>query len=238
MNINFADFVAGARNAQGIAVVIDVFRAFTTACYCFDAGCESLTAVGSSTKALALGKGCEAPILLGERYGKRLEGFDYGNSPSEIAQQDLRGKSIIHTTHAGTQGLVNAWQAECVVTGAFVNARATAAYIKKQSPEQVTLVRMGLNANEACDEDWLYADYLAALLREQVVDEHEIYQKLKASPYAARFFDLQQPCSPVEDFDCCLQFNLFDFVLVAKALEEDVCELTKISTGAVNQVQS
>lgn len=207
-------------------MVIDVFRAFTTACYCYKAGCESITAVGSSDKALGLrGK---SSVLLGERYGKPLQGFDFGNSPSQIAGQDLRRKRVIHTTHAGTQGLVNAQRASRVLTGAFVNAKATARYIQALAPEHLSLVRMGLNANQVSDEDWLYADYLAALLRGEVPDEHEIYQRLRASPCSARFFDPAQPWSPEEDFECCLRFNCFNFVLEAEFRDEDSCVLKKI----------
>lgn len=225
MKIEFADFIEGAASAKGIAVIIDVFRAFTTACYCIDRGAEALFAVGDSTTAVAMAARYDQPVLLGERFGRPLEGFDYGNSPSVINSVDLRGKTLLHTTHAGTQGLVNATAAEQVLTGAFVNARATINYIEKMQPDCVTLVRMGLHANEACDEDWACADYLAALLRRQPVDEVAIARQLRASPYAARFFDPQQPWNPPADVDCCLAFNRFDFTLSARKVSADACQL-------------
>lgn len=229
MHIEFVNFVAGAQQARGIAVVIDVFRAFTTSCYCFAAGASEFLAVGSEQRALLLREQHPGALLLGERYGKPLAGFDCGNSPSAVETMNLNGRTVIHTTHAGTQGLVNARGAEQVLTGAFVNARATANYIKSLQPELVTLVRMGLHAETACDEDWLYADYLAALLRGEAVDDAEFADALRRSPFSARFFDPAQPWSPEQDFHCCLKFNAFNFVLQARAIDTDLCRLDVIN---------
>lgn len=228
MHIEFVDFVAGAQKARGIAVVIDVFRAFTTSCFCFASGATDFYAVGDKARALQLRQQYPSAVLLGERYGKPLAGFDFGNSPSAVAAQDLTAKTVIHTTHAGTQGLVNATAADQVLTGAFVNARATAQYILQQQPQWVTLVRMGLHAQMPSDEDWFYADYLAALLRGDAVDEDEILLRLKQSPFSERFFDPTQPWSPEADFACCVAFNRFDFVLRAHRVDQDVCRLQVI----------
>ncbi|WP_045856107.1 2-phosphosulfolactate phosphatase [Teredinibacter purpureus] len=226
MELKFVDFVEGAQSARGVAVVIDVFRAFTTACYCVQAGAKEIIAVGDSERALDYRHQLPNIVLLGERFGKCLPGFDFGNSPSVIEKENLEGKTIIHTTHAGTQGLVNAVEAAQVLTGAFVNARATADYIVSRRPEQVTLVRMGLNANTPSDEDWLYADYLAALLRGESVSDDAVEAELRRSPFAARFFDSAQPWSPEADFDCCLNFNKFNFVLQADRINDDACKLS------------
>ena len=76
-------------------------------------------------EALALGAALSrARVLAGERHARRLPGFDAGNSPTEILALDLRGRALVHTTHAGTQGLVNAAGADEVLTGAFVNISA------------------------------------------------------------------------------------------------------------------
>ena len=81
-------------------------------------------------------------ILAGERQGKKIEGCDLGNSPSSVDPAIIRGKRIIHTTSAGTQGIVNAVHADEILTGSFVNAKATAAYILEKAPEKVSLVCM------------------------------------------------------------------------------------------------
>jgi len=213
MEIAKVNFVEGARHAKGIAVIIDVFRAFSVACYCIDQGVSSLFPVGDVDKARELSKALGSGVLIGERKGRKLPGFDHGNSPSEIIAADLKGKAVIHTTHAGTQGIVNATRADEVVTGAFVNARATAEYIKSRNPEKVTLVKMGLEARENSDEDDLCAEYIESLLNNQSFDQSRIVGKLRESPFSARFFDPTKPSSPRSDFDLCLDIDRFNFAL-------------------------
>src|SRR5690606_3087515 len=121
---------------------------------------------------------------VGERYGRRLEGFDFGNSPSEILTADLHGKTLIQSTHAGTQGVVNATQADEVLTGSFVNARATADYILARKPAVVTLVRMGLEARTVSDEDALFALYLTSLLKGNQPDQEAIEELLLTSTFS------------------------------------------------------
>jgi len=189
MLIHNLDFVEGAKSARGLTVIIDVFRAFSTSCYCIQQGATSIhpatTVEDAQEKAAHLGN----TILIGEREGKKVNGFAMGNSPTDVIKTDFSGKNVVLTTHAGTQGLLNTPGAHGVVTGALVNARATAEYIKQQSPSEVSLVRMGWKAEELTDEDRVCSEYLAALLTGQDYDEAEIEKQLRASPYSQRFFD-------------------------------------------------
>ncbi len=233
MKVLKTDFIAGAREAEGTVVIIDVFRAFSTACYCLDGGAKRVLPVGDVGEALALKERLDQPMLIGERGGKKLDGFDFGNSPTELIKADLRLKDIIQTTHAGTQGIVNATRADEVLTGAFVNARATANYILKQSPAIVTLVRMGWQAETPTDEDDLYAEYLESLLLARDFDEQSVFPQLKASPCAERFFDPAQPWNPSSDFDLCLRLNAFDFVVTARKEADGLLSLGKVDHESI-----
>jgi 2-phosphosulfolactate phosphatase len=227
MNILKKDFIAGAKEAEGTAVIIDVFRVFSTCCYCLHGGARRVVPVGDIEEALALQKQLVNCVLIGERGGRRLEGFDCGNSPTELLGRDLKGKTVIQTTHSGTQGVVNAQNAAEVLTGAFVNAKATANYIKNKNPETVTLVRMGWQAEISSDEDDLCADYLESLLTGANFNEESIIPCLKSSPCSARFFDPEKPWSPSSDFDLCLRLNVFDFAVAAKTEEDGLLSLCK-----------
>ena len=105
MKVDILEFVEGARNAKGVAVIIDVFRAFSVACYAVDAGAVRIIATSEVSEAFQLKKKYKNSVLVGERDEKKIEGFDFGNSPTEIIKADLTGKTVIHTTTAGTQGL-------------------------------------------------------------------------------------------------------------------------------------
>ena len=124
MNVRIVDFVAGAQSATGIAVVIDVFRAFSVAAHAMARGAKTVVPIAEVQTARELKLANPEWLLVGERHARRLPGFDFGNSPTEVTAWPLEGKILIHTTHAGTQGLVNASGAEEVITGALVNAAA------------------------------------------------------------------------------------------------------------------
>ena len=228
MKVIISDFVQGAKSAQGIAVIIDVFRAFSVACYCLDKQPKSYTAIGSVEQALLLKETTQQAVLIGEREGKKLAGFDHGNSPTELSVAEVMGKNIIHTTHAGTQGLVNAIQAEQILTGSFLNAQATVDYIRSQQPDTVTLVRMGWKAESNTDEDDLCAEYMRALLLDIPFDVNSIKPKLMASPCAERFFDPRQPWNPETDLELCLNINAFDFAVKANAINSGAVELQRL----------
>ena len=138
-NINILHFIEGAKRAEGLTVIIDVFRAFSLECYLYDMGVKQIRPVGTIEEAFSLRQRIQNSILIGERHGKKCDGFDYGNSPSTILKKDVAGKTIIHTTSAGTQGIVNAANASKIITGSLVNAKAVAAYIIAKRPQTVSL---------------------------------------------------------------------------------------------------
>ena len=109
MEIRLGSLVRDAREAAGTVIVIDVFRAFTTAAIAFDNGAADITLVAESADALALHRSGVGDVLMGEVDGKRPEGFDYGNSPYEISGVDLAGKSLVQSTRAGTVGVAAAF---------------------------------------------------------------------------------------------------------------------------------
>lgn len=211
--LRIADFVAGAREARGLVVVIDVFRAFSLAAYAMARGARRIWPVAEIQAALDLKTRCPDALLLGERFAKPLPGFDAGNSPADLERFDVNHRTIIHTTHAGTQGLTAAENADEVITGALVNAAAIVAYIRKRSPTVVTLVRMGQHATERCLEDDACADLIARRLKGESPDVSAIRAALREAPSAKKFFDPACDWAPQRDFDMCTHVDAFDFVL-------------------------
>ena len=230
MRIEMLDHVAGAREARGIAVVIDVFRAFSTAAYAFDAGAARVLPAGEIEEAVELGRRFPGSLLAGERHGRRLPGFDAGNSPTELRGLDLRGRVLVHTTHAGTQGLVNASAADEVLTGAFVNISAVCRYIRSRNPQHVSLVRMGREARERCAEDDFYAECLRLLLLGRPAPLAEVRERLRGAPAAGKFFDPAPDWAPRDDFEYCTDVDRFDFVLRLEAAADAPRELGRLAT--------
>ena len=213
MQIEVMDFVAGARKAQGVAVVIDVFRAFSVACYAYARGAKRLIPVAEVETALSLRRDHPHYLAIGERGGKKVDGFDFGNSPTEISQTDVRGRTIVQTTSAGTQGLTNASQADVVLTGSLVNAAAICAYIESLKPDRVSIVRMGLAAKERSAEDDLCAEVLRGRLSGEGYNVSTVRDQLRNCPAAKKFFDPAATWAPEGDFDLCTDVDRFGFVL-------------------------
>ena len=213
MQIEVMDFVEGARKARGVAVVIDVFRAFSVACYAYARGAKRLIPMAEIDAALSLKREHPEYLTIGERGGKKVDGFDFNNSPTEISQADVRGRTIVHTTSAGTQGLTNASQADVVLTGSLVNAAAICAYIESLKPERVSIVRMGKEAKERSAEDDLCAELLRGRLSGEGFDVSTVRDRLRAAPAAKKFFDPAATWAPEGDFDLCTDVDRFGFVL-------------------------
>lgn len=228
MKVEILEFIEGARKARGVAVIIDVFRAFTVGCYAFDSGAVRLIATAGVDEAFALKKKYSNSVLVGERNERIIEGFDFGNSPTEIIKADLQGKTVIHTTTAGTQGLINAKNADIVITGSFVNAGAVVKYINAIKPEYVSLVAMGYRASISAQEDLLCAELIESLLFDKDNSYEEKISSLKNTS-GRRFFDPDNiKFSPPTDFFLCTMVNKFSFILKAETRFDGNIDLRKI----------
>ena len=87
MDIQILELLEGARYAAGLTAVIDVFRAFSLEAWLFARGAGQIFAVGSEETARRMKSVNPDALLIGERGGKILPGFDYGNSPFQTAPE-------------------------------------------------------------------------------------------------------------------------------------------------------
>ena len=214
MNIGIYHLIDGARQADGLVVIIDVFRAFSMECWLYALGAEEVRPAGSIEDTFSWREKDPECILAGERQGRKIDGFDLGNSPSSIDPERIRGKRVIHTTSAGTQGIVSAVHAEEILTGSFVNAKAIAEYIRGKAPEKVSLVCMGKGGMEPAEEDELCASYLQSLLTGHEMPDIDRKLQALAQGGGRHFFDpAQQDVFPEQDFGMCIDRDRFDFVL-------------------------
>jgi len=199
--------------ATGCAVAIDVIRAFSTASYLFGAGVAAIYLVSTVEEAFALREAMPDCLLAGEVKGLPIQGFDFGNSPTAVANLDLPGKRVVQRTSAGTQGAVLAEHASVVLTGALTNLAATVRYIRKISPQQVTLIHTGQFPDGSGDEDVACADAIEDLLAGRTVDHDQITRRVRSSR-SGRYFDGSRPDFPASDLDLALQFDRFGFAMV------------------------
>jgi len=232
--------LAGARDASGLVVIIDVFRAFSCAPILFYLGIEKLFLETDHDRAL-MRRAENKVVLLGEIDGKPIPGFDLGNSPTEIVKKGrsfFEGKTVVQRTSAGVQGVKAALENKSeVLLGSFLIAGSTAAFIagKMTSPQSVVLVPMGNRGLEPAPEDEACADYLEHLLSGTFYDHLSALTQIAFQETAQKFLRRDRSYLPPEDTIFCLQRDLFDFALTAKRGEtfievsmipiENQCEL-------------
>ena len=227
-NIQIDHLIEGAKRARGLTVIIDVFRAFSVESYLVSLGAGAIRPVGSIDRAKELHQMFPESLTIGERLGRQLPGFDFGNSPSQIqgSKDRIPGKLIFHTTSAGTQGIVNASGADEILLGSLTCARAIARYIREKNPSQVSLVCMGDNGTVPNEEDELCARYIRSLLLEEPLDMKKAIEHLRTHG-GRKFFDpAQQDVFPEADYFMCVQYDLFDFVM--KAETDDLGFITRV----------
>ncbi len=205
--------------AEGAVVAIDVFRAFTTAAYAFSRGAARILLVGTVEEALAQRARFPQALLMGEVNGLPIPGFDFGNSPTAIAQADLAGRTLVERTSAGTQGVVRSERAGILLASSFCCASATVQYLRRLAPADISFVITGWYGGDRTnpgsgDEDAACADYMAALLRDESPDPRAYLDRAARARAAYKFLDPGQPDFPESDLQLALAVNRFNFAMV------------------------
>ncbi|MDP2901453.1 MAG: 2-phosphosulfolactate phosphatase [Candidatus Bathyarchaeota archaeon] len=213
MEIKRLSLMEGARKATGTAVIIDVFRAFTTAAYVMANGAETILPVGGVEEALELRRRHPDWLVTGEVHGHKVPGFDYGNSPDEVSRVDFTGRAVVQRTSSGVQGILAASGADEVLLGSFVIAEATVEYMKRRDPGVVSLVAMGWEGEFEAIEDELCAEYLEARLRGERPDFPDMARRIRADAQGAKFFDPAQTSFREGDFHAAMSLDRFPFAL-------------------------
>src|SRR5262245_3913723 len=103
---------------RSVCIVLDVLRASSTMLAMFEAGASEL--VLAETPEAAVAMACDdrdGHWVCGERHGLKVEGFDFGNSPTELSEADLGGRRVLYVTSNGTRALHAVQAAPLVLVG-------------------------------------------------------------------------------------------------------------------------
>lgn len=203
----------GSAKAQGLCVIIDVLRAFTTAAFAFGAGAKEIILVSSIEEALKLYQEDNRLILMGEQGGMQIEGFHYGNSPAEIQRANLTGRTIVQRTSAGTQGVVACGNASQMMIASFVVAEATLQHIIASSPSEISFIVTGEHNG---DEDLALAEYLQDRLLHKISFISSFLDRVRISPEGRVFADPAVTEFPMQDLELALQIDRFPFAMEVK----------------------
>jgi len=189
------------------AVVIDVLRATTTTVSALHAGAKCVVPLLEIEETFHLKRKIldggdprffpapkETDLLLGgERQGKRIEGFDLGNSPREYTSERVAGKTILFSTTNGTKALHRAILAETILPACFLNAQAIVEFVSQR--ESVHILCAGTEG-KMTEEDLLLAGLLVKRIQQNTKNRFRLNaQAVAVLEMWERLFDTE-PVSP------------------------------------------
>jgi 2-phosphosulfolactate phosphatase len=204
-------------------VVVDILRATSCMTTAFAHGIESIKTFAQLAECLQCKE--KGYLTAGERDGKKVEGFDLGNSPFEYMDPLLKGKKIAFTTTNGTQAIAKAAGAKDIVIGSFLNVTAVVNYLKEVTTN-VLIVCSGWKGKVNL-EDTVFAGALVENLKDDfdhacdapmiaqrlyVDARHNLKEYLKDSSHIKRL----QRLNIRKDIDFCLTEDQFDVVPVIR----------------------
>lgn len=221
MRIERRSTLAEAWGAEGIVVVIDVLRAFTSASLMFRYGASEVVLVATPEEAIEFRSQEPRYLVAGEIDGAMIDGFDLGNSPSEIivkGRKYFSQRSVVLRSSSGSQGAVAASStAQEIIVAGYTTASAVARYIKaKPSEKFVTLLAMGVSGREKAVEDEWCGNYIEHLLASSTYDHVIAMWDCLQNPLIASSLLGRRQNLPKEDVMLSLQRDLFDFAMVGR----------------------
>ncbi|MCH7910365.1 MAG: 2-phosphosulfolactate phosphatase [Candidatus Hydrogenedentes bacterium] len=219
---------AYARDHDCVAIVVDALRASATAAMLLDAGAVEIYMVGTVEDAFAARAALPEALLFGERGGLPPKGFDFGNSPREVAA--AAGRSIVFTTTTGSTRVLQAQGAHAVYMGTTVNALGVLRAVLPHERDVVLIPAGKLDDPEFdAQEDWIAAASIA-MLADAAVEEGALWYRewrqrieldgvprlFEAAPHAAHLREVGLG----EDVAFCARMNVTDAVPMAREVTE------------------
>ncbi|MFB6614971.1 2-phosphosulfolactate phosphatase [Streptomyces sp. NPDC056367] len=213
MNARFLG-ISELSEVPSVAVVVDVMRAYTVAAWVFAQGAERIVLAGSLDEALALK--ARHPDWVALKDGPPAPGFDMVNSPGLLRSADLRGRTVVQKTTAGTVGALAVKEASLVLCAGFVVAEATARLLRTRACDGVTFVVTGEGGR--AEEDLACAQYIARRAAgdgTEPAEPAEFLRRAAGSRAAAELAEGVREGAHPDDVALCLELDRFPFALVA-----------------------
>ena len=172
-------FTPGERTPAPVGIVVDVLRATSTMTQALAAGYDRILCCAEIDEARELAAREGPAVLAGERRLEHIDGFDFGNSPREVAEPP-RAPTLILSTTNGTRLLVDAASRfEHVYVGSLLNLDAVAAAARGHGVD-VAVLCAGVLGELALDDAYC-AGRIASALGGDATDSATAAMRLAAS---------------------------------------------------------
>lgn len=203
-----------------VAIVIDVFRAFSTASYVLKQQPNNYIFTTKSSIISKLMINFPQPFIIGKAEKGSTLTYNIPNSPTRVQEIDLTGRNVFHRTEAGAKGIISARNADIILATGFVNAVATVQYIKSLQNTKIFIFPMGHEATSPSLEDNLCAEYIKSLLNDKKMNLYPFMKKIKKNS-GKYFFSDDQWQYPYDDFKRCLEIDdKFNFAIQATVQDD------------------
>ena len=165
--------------------------------------------------------------MLAERGGKKIDGFDLGNSPLSVTKEKVHGKRLFMSTTNGTKSLKKVQNVKYLFAMALPNRKVVAERIMSLNQKNVLILGSGWEGSYSL-EDSLAAGALAFYLKENFIHEvnisndelqaslalwdawkNNILGCLKTATHGKRLTSLGDY---EDDFKCCSELDCLDVV--------------------------
>ncbi len=157
MKVNIIDGRKEKSFEQSTKVLVDVFRSTSTMPIILTRGAEKIIPTSSVSDARELKRKNPEFLVVGERYGMKVPGFDMNNSPSDAMNAQLEGKTVIFTSTNGTKVLKKIYPTGKVYISSFINFTST--YEKIKGLDRVDII-VSNRPDGPADEDYIYAEFM------------------------------------------------------------------------------
>ena len=221
MEIKMFSCIAGAKQATGTVLVIDVYRAFTCQAVAFAQGAAKILLTDDRDEALRWKAEGRGDFTMGEVSNMMTyeeTGFDFDNSPRNFyphgtcGRHDVRGTTLIQRTSAGVAGICAAAPgADRLYAASFQTAEATVQAVLRDAPDVVSIVAMGAWEFRT-DEDELCAYYLRSRLEGRQPDK-EAVKSLVRSGNSFGWYVKEHNDGYPNDGEIGLQIDACDFAI-------------------------
>ena len=232
MSINLAYYHAASNvpeNNSEIAVVIDVLRATTTISWALVNGADSIEVFADLDllKKKAMNWDPDKRLMLAERGGKKIKGFDLGNSPLSVTNDIVAGKRLFMSTTNGTKAIQKVQNSEFLFPMALTNRKAVADRIISLNKREILILGSGWEGNYSLEDSLAagaLADYLIKFHNSEIniINDElsaalalwhfwkgDVLKCLKIATHGKRLANIGDY---EDDFKCCSQIDCLDIV--------------------------
>ena len=216
-------------NNSEIAVVIDVLRATTTIGWALKNGADSIEVFADLDllREKAQKWDPKKRLMLAERGGKKIDGFDLGNSPLTVTKKVVEGKRLFMSTTNGTKALQKVENSKFLFPMALTNRKAVADRIISLNKSNVLILGSGWEGSYSLEDSLAagaLADYLLKFNKTEVniVNDElnaalalwnfwkdDVLKCLKTATHGKRLASIG---NYEDDFKCCSQIDCLNIV--------------------------